>query len=323
MVRPFSKKMISVAVGLAIFAVTAVVASAGEQPPPPAAQPGLQSVAGAAGNPDLVTKCGLNVVLVLDESGSIRGSAGGPDSTEKVRVAAEAFLTGLSETGSRVAIIDFADRANIAIPYLGVTGQTLTSTFKPYLKNNYKPDGWTNWDDGFFTTKLVSDANPKADLVLFVTDGDPTARNNAHPNDQPGGAITTGLAVTDATALANAVDHSNALKVAGSHILMVGVGAALTGEDSRNRLRAVSGPDQFPTVALGSADYMLVTNFDALAAALRDVAAALCKSSVSFTKRVDSDSDGKFDNDASDWQLSGTVDMTRASTSGSVRRRPR
>ena len=212
-----------------------------------------------------------------------------------------------------MAVVDFADRANIAIPYLGVTETTLNSTFRPYLKNNYKPDGWTNWDDGFFTTKLVSDSNPKADLVLFVTDGDPTAYNNTHPiGDQPGGAVTTGRPVTDATALANAVDHANALKVAGSHILMIGVGAALAagGEASRNRLRAVSGPDEFPATALGSADYMLVTNFTALAAALKDVAAALCKSSVSVTKRVDSDSDGKFDNDASDWQLSGTVAMS-------------
>ena len=311
MLRPFSK-IISVAGGLAVFAVTAVVAFAGEQPPPP--QPVVQSQsAGPAANPDLVTRCGLDVVLVLDESGSIRGSAGGPDSTEEVRLAAELFLSGLSETGSSVAVVDFADRANIAIPYLGVTEQTLTSTFRPYLKDNYKPDGWTNWDDAFSTTKRVSDANPKADLVLFVTDGDPTAYNNAHPNDQPGGAVTTGLSVSDATALANAVYHANALKVAGSHILMVGVGAALTGEESRDRLRAVSGPDQFPAAAFGSADYMLVTNFSDLAKALEDIAAELCRSSVSVTKRVDSDSDGVFDNDAFGWKFRGNLVLSAGS----------
>ena len=280
MLRPFSK-IISVAGSLAVFAVTAVVAFAGEQPPPPSAQPGVQSVAGPAANPDLVPRCGLDVVLVLDESGSIRGSAGGPDSTAEVRLAADLFLSGLSETGSKAAVVDFADRAHIAIPYLGVTEQTLGSTFRPYLRDNYKPDGWTNWDDAFATTKRVSDGNPKADLVLFVTDGDPTAYNNTHPNDQPGGAVTTGVSVSDTTALGRAVYHANALKVAGSHILMVGVGAAIAvtgGEASRERLRAVSGPDLFPGAAFGSADYMLVTNFSDLAKALEDIAAELCRS---------------------------------------------
>jgi hypothetical protein len=308
--RP-SARILSVVAAVAVFAATAVVASAGEQPPPLPTTPLLQAVAGPANNPDLVTRCGLNVVLVLDESGSIRGSTGGPDSTKEVRAAAEAFLTGLSETGSRVAVVDFADRAGIAVPYLGVTEQTLNTTFKPYLTNNYKPNGWTNWDDAFVTAKRVSDGNPKADLVLFVTDGDPTARNNAHPNDQTaGGTVETDIAVGDPKALSPAVDHANELKVAGSHILMIGVGAALQNEPSRQRLRAVSGDDQFPNAALGSADYMLVTSFSALAQALKDVAAALCKSSVSVTKRVDNDSDGKFDNEASGWQLSGSVALS-------------
>ena len=58
-------------------------------------------------NPDLEAACGLDVILVLDESGSIANSG----ATGDVRDAARSFLGALRDTGSNVAIVEFATTA--------------------------------------------------------------------------------------------------------------------------------------------------------------------------------------------------------------------
>src|SRR5262249_38583311 len=75
--------------------------------------PGAVRVTTPAPNPALAPRCGIDVMLVLDRSGSIATSG----ATEKVRDATRAFLTGLSGTGSRVAITDFSTTATQQIPY--------------------------------------------------------------------------------------------------------------------------------------------------------------------------------------------------------------
>src|SRR5262249_874222 len=64
-------------------------------------------------NPNLAAGCGINVMLVLDKSGSIESSG----ATPKVKAAARAFLNALSDTGSQVAIIDFSTDAQMQVPY--------------------------------------------------------------------------------------------------------------------------------------------------------------------------------------------------------------
>ena len=61
----------------------------------------------------------------------------------------------------------------------------------------------------------------------------------------------------------------------------------MTKPTSARRLTAISGFDQFPGTDFEQADYTLVENFDDLAAALREIAIALCKASVTITKLVD------------------------------------
>ncbi len=65
------------------------------------------------------------------------------------------------------------------------------------------------------------------------------------------------------------------------------MGAAVTKPTSARRLTAVSGFDQFPGTPFEEADYTLVEDFDDLAEALRQIAIALCKASVTITKLVD------------------------------------
>jgi len=64
-------------------------------------------------NPPLPARCGLNVVLVLDESASIPSFG----ATAAVQAAAREFVKKLSGTGSRLAIVAFSIRARLGIDY--------------------------------------------------------------------------------------------------------------------------------------------------------------------------------------------------------------
>src|SRR5262249_22716512 len=121
-------------------------------------------------NPNLAAGCGINVMLVLDKSGSIESSG----ATPKVKAAARAFLNALSDTGSQVAIIDFSTDAQMQVPYTAVTPDSISNVFDPYLVNKYKPSGSTNWQAAFQQVKAANaQKDPVADLVVFMTDGDP------------------------------------------------------------------------------------------------------------------------------------------------------
>ena len=278
------------------------------------ALPAAVKVTTPAPNPDLPPRCGINVMLILDESGSI-GSSG---ATQDVRNAAKAFIGALSGTGSKVSIIEFSTSANRPVGYTTVTPETIASTFNPYLDNQYNPNGWTNWEDAFRLTKQANDQGPVADLVVFVTDGDPTAHNN------PSGGPTTGLTEGDSVALGRAATEADLVKEQGSHVLALGVGSAVTKPQSATRLTAVSGTDQIPPASIETGDYTLVQNFGDLAAALAKLATELCQSSVTVTKLVDN-LDGKGYQPKADWKFTTSVSVNTGTSDWITpsRRRPR
>jgi uncharacterized repeat protein (TIGR01451 family) len=253
------------------------------------------NVTAPAANPGLPPRCGINVMLVLDKSGSIQSSG----ATQKVRDAASAFLTSLSGTGSKVSITDFSTSAQKQVGYTTVTADSIADTFDPYLTNDYNPSGWTNWEDAFQKVAAANAAGPVADLVVFITDGDPTAHDN------PPGSPITGLTEGDVSAMRPAADEADVVKGQGSHVFAVGVGAAVTKPTSARRLTAISGFDQLPPTSFSDADYTLVENFDDLAAALRKVATELCQASVTVTKVVD-EGDGKYKPDPG-WKFTAKV----------------
>ena len=117
----------------------------------------------------------------------------------------------------------------------------------------------------------------------------------------------------DVTALRRAAAEADAVKAQGSHVLALGVGAAVTSAASERRLTAISGFDQYPDPEpdFGKADYALVKDIDDLPAALRAFAVALCKGSVAVTKLVD-EGDGVFRPDPG-WDITADV----ATSSGS------
>ena len=264
----------------------------------------------ATANPDLLPACGTKVILVLDESGSIQSTAG---AEAAVRNAANAFATGLADTGSQLAVIEFGSSAKRVFNYTNVTsgaGGTIAATFQPYFNGTASSPAdvydspsqtgqWTNWEDALQEVKLLNTASGVAPLVVFITDGDPTATGTAAP-------FATNVA--NATALTPAVVQANAVKAQGSHILAVGVGAALNNATSLGRLNAISGPDTVTNPAsltLATTDVLAVSNFANLSTALRTLVSELCKSSVTLNKQVDNGQG--YVPGGSGWTFDGTV----------------
>jgi uncharacterized repeat protein (TIGR01451 family) len=262
----------------------------------------------AVANPDLQPACGTKVILVLDESGSIDSTAG---AEAAVRDAAKKFASGLADTGSQLAVIEFGSSAKRVFGYTAVTsgaGGTLATTFNPYFDGTAAGDQynapsqlgqWTNWEDALKKVKELNTQSGVAPLVVFVTDGDPTAINTAT-------GVQTNVA--NNTALAPAVVQADAVKAQGSHILAVGVGAALSNSNSLNRLIAVSGPDVAESagaVNLSTTDVLRIADFSTLPNALRTLVNELCKSSVTINKLVD-DGQGYVPGGAG-WQFTASV----------------
>jgi uncharacterized repeat protein (TIGR01451 family) len=291
-----------VVLAVAFFAV-AVVAQAQQQP-------------ATAPNPNLTPRCGLNVIVVLDASYSIQQSNG----TEDVRNAAKTFIGAFAGTGTKIAMFDFALKAriNVDVPYTEVTDGSLKAVFNPaaarYKPLTTSPDYYTNWDNALLQALHTSDAGtPRANAVVFVTDGDPTALNNNH--GKPTEVTVPGAATSSsANTLNYAIEHANELKREGTHVFAFGVGNGVTSAASQTRLKAISGTQEFkPGVPIGSVDWVVVKNFGDLADTLADLATSLCASSVRVTKRVDEDGDGSYDDPAGGWTFAGALEMSSGS----------
>jgi uncharacterized repeat protein (TIGR01451 family) len=258
-------------------------------------------------NEDLKASCGLNVMLVLDASGSIASTKG---ATEAVKGAARGFLSALSGTGSHVSLVSFSSTASQVVPYTLVNPTTISQDFNAYLENGYKPAGTTNWEDAL---ERVKDANGEAlggsttqrhaDLVVFITDGDPNTYNV--------GGGTRYLSDGHIEVMIPAVTAADAVKSQGSHMFVVGVGSALASAQSQTRLTAISGQREFPSDKYGftAADYTIVQKFGDLSERLREIAVQLCQSSLVVTKLVDDLAGGGY-GVAGGWQFTTTLEVT-------------
>ena len=157
-------------------------------------------------------------------------------------------------------------------------------------------------------------------LVVFLTDGDPTATirvdrvtSDEYKNKVPLFESEVYTNVNENTALTPAIPNANAIKADGSHILALGVGAALQNQTSVDRLIAVSGPNVFDGTGefdISTTDVFLEADFEALEEAMRNAAFELCAPSVSVHKLYDPTPDPDSLEDAVDgvgWTLEGTV----------------
>ncbi len=287
---------------LLLIAALAVMVGVGT----PAAQGAVTPVA----NPPIVERCGVDITLVLDASGSIQSS----NAVNDVRDAADAFLDALSNTGSTARVTQFATLSEQLAPStvvddnsLGPNG-VLFDAIKGYynprpqrpanvnfintnnqVSNSESNNQYTNWDGS-----LNQAAATKPDLVVYVTDGDPTAYDLDKPGDTgdagPPPDVKFGTNSGDAKTNDRAIEEANRVKNNKSRMLVVGVGNALGSSASQNRLVAISGPqvvrdaDLNTITSLNQVDVALVTQFADLAAFLRHVVLQLCSPSLTIQK---------------------------------------
>jgi hypothetical protein len=274
------------------------------------------TVGSIADNGPLTLSCARRVALVLDESGSIAQVAGGVDN---VREGAKAFVNGLAGTGSQLAVIEFNTEAR-TVPLAGSTYNEITASyangpFATYINGNgatsstrYNPrdysgnQQYTNWQDALLDTSALG---PLPELVVFITDGDPTARNTSS-------GAETGFPNGSYQALNPAFLSANALKGQSvqPRIFALGVGAAVSNAGSLTRLQSISGTTEFNgSNSFADSDYVLVDNFEDLEPALAQIAAALCSVRLHVVKQVD-ELDGNGFRPANGWDFTGTVTVS-------------
>ena len=288
-------------------------------------------------NPDLPLGCGIDIHVILDESGSIASA----NATEDVRRAFRAFTSALRNTGSRMAVSEFSTVARLPLPgaaqraYTTVTNASANNIFDPYITNNYRPDGRTHWEDAFRMGRyfLPRPSQEQPHLTVFITDGDPNevvrydrvTYDPENPN-QAQNEYELKVPLEDPTEVAQtgsddakdrAVPNANDIKATGSHILTVAVGNGLNNPDSLDRIIDVSGPDVFSgtgTFDITTDDVYRVVNFSDLEDAMREAAFQLCAPSINVRKLIDLTPDPGPDDSipAAGWDMTATADPTPA-----------
>lgn len=201
---------------------------------------------------------GLRIALVMDLSASI-------DSTElaQMKAACVAFVNAMVETGdaimpTQIALITFETTASLVLNWITITGTVNPggATTVNNAINALQTGTYTNWDAAF---RLVAVLNPLADVVVFLTDGNPTAYNVS--------PVVSGTNITFDT-IGNAVASANVVKSINSRmtkIIGVGIGNDLT----IGNIKLISGPNL-------DDDYFTANSFNSLILTLNQIAIKLC-----------------------------------------------
>ncbi|MER5949746.1 hypothetical protein ABT127_27205 [Streptomyces sp. NPDC001904] len=222
-------------------------------------------------NPAMPQSCGLDVAVVLDLSASV-GSA-----LPQLKAATDKLADALTGTPSRMALFSF-DRnspstgaGNHPDP-MSVSTPAGASAFKAQYAN-WTLGAGTNWDQGLHA---VATAQPVYDMVVVLTDGNPTRfskpstgdGSNTHFADVEGGIFA-----------------ANAVKAKGERVVAVGIGKGVEGVSGLN-LRAISGEEPYDGSNPKTADYYQTTDFAAAGEALHELATTHCTGSLSVIKQL-------------------------------------
>jgi uncharacterized repeat protein (TIGR01451 family) len=243
------------------------------------------SAQGNVPNPGWPKECNAKIGLVLDRSSSIGDPAYGGNfqNTEAVKKAAYSFIDALGgkKDGPRLYINAFATNvrpvyqlwgggfADIPAETNAFTGGSATKArasvgFTPFASpptvgyDSYgsRPApgvgrGRTNWQGA------LANVPGGANLIIIVTDGEPTWWNGANP--------ATNNGATQPDDVANAISEANRIKRAGTRIVAVHVGQTRSG---RSSLVGISGPVE-------GTDYFY-SGYAGLDSTLRQIASRSC-----------------------------------------------
>ena len=220
-------------------------------------------------NPVFPSECGLKVALVLDFSGSTAGF------NAQLKGAANTFVDSLVGTPSQMALFSFSDDS----PASGATANrpaltpVSTQAQADAFKANYA--GWTsgggtNWDRGLGTAATGNTAANHYDVVVMITDGNPTRYSSPPQGPQSFNRIRE---------VEQGIFSANALKAAGTRVIAVGVGSGVTQPATALNLRSISGPTL-------NSDYYQSADYSQAGAALRALALGNCSGTLTVVKQV-------------------------------------
>ena len=213
---------------------------------------------------DVTCEALFRIVLVLDRSGSIQQNG-----AAAYKNAVTGFVNDLVGTNTEVGIVSFAASSSLEAGYTSVLGGPSTALTNA-INNVYNNlGGGTNWDAGLFAVDAPFITAP--DLVVMVTDGNPTLNNTTN----------TSASEVNWEDFTQAVTSANLLKSNDSRVITVAAGAA--GSISIPGLIGISGPLTNQPSALDD-DYIIGTPAE-LADALRDLALARCGASLDVEKQ--------------------------------------
>lgn len=239
-------------------------------------------------NPVLPAQCGLDMALVLDFSKSVENAG----EVANLKQAAGTITDSLVGTQSRAALFSFSTTS----PGTAGTGSpakqnqpSLTSVSTQAQANTFKAQwaswdatGGTNWDRALAT---VAQASAEYDVVVVITDGNPTFYGNA--SQATVGDFGWGPGnVTRVREMENSIFSANAVKAKDSRIVAVGVGVGATDSTTGLNLAAISGPTKYSGANPLTADYYQETTYAAAANAIRAMALGNCAATVSVTKMI-------------------------------------
>ncbi|UCR89627.1 DUF7507 domain-containing protein [Mycetocola spongiae] len=223
-------------------------------------------------NPQPAPRCGLNVGLLVDVSGSLYSQEA------NLRTAATGFVDALAGTPTRMGVWTFGEDSpskgsgNGALALTSIASSAGATTVRDKVKNLTVPaSNGTNWDAGL---RAVSAANAAAplDLLLVLTDGSPSFSGPSGSSVGPGDSTGFGE-------LEQAIFSANQLKAAGTKVMSIGIGSGVS--SSLDNLRAISGPT-------ADIDYTTTANYTTLSATLKTLASGQCAGTVNVTKLVES-----------------------------------
>ncbi len=216
-------------------------------------------------NPPLAQACGLDISLVMDNSRSITATQ-----RTQMKDALTAFTSQLAGTPTQFSVTIFGNGATLAQPF--TSDISLVNAAINSLPAS--PTGeYTNWEAGLQVAGAsFSGGTDKPNLIIFATDGDPTASTAG----SSGPVNETGYT----THLPPAIAAANSIKLGGTRILALGIG-----NPTVSRLQAISG-DLIDTGDVLTSD-VITSSFDELAEDLATFAKQTCGGTITINKYYD------------------------------------
>ncbi len=228
-------------------------------------------------NPALTTSCNLNVGLIVDTSGSINLTE-----MTSMKTALSSFTNAFALTPTDFSLTSFSTNATLQHGF----SLTPSQTSADIANNAIIPavgDGNTNWQAGLAVSAAsFTAAQNKQHLIVIATDGSPNRYGNPVTND-----------FSYINALNPAIETANAIKTAGTRIVVVAIGDdesdPATIAEKQQKMENISGPNVATTTSAisTSTDVIKVADFTGLQAALTGYVNALCGGKITVQKQFD------------------------------------